>query len=101
MGILSTLTLLFWTPAIEIVVLALVPHHKASQLRFTANLFTALAGAILGTAYMLSFKRRAFFGPVVHQTVSKVHDLQTRELVLLSISALLILVFGFFSDYVP
>lgn len=60
----------------------------------------ALAGAILGAAYMLSFTRRAFFGPVVHQTVSKVHDLQTRELVLLSIPAFLILAFGFFPDII-
>lgn len=60
----------------------------------------ALAGAILGAAYMLSFTRRAFFGPVVHQTVGKVHDLQTRELVLLSIPAFLILAFGFFPDII-
>lgn len=40
MGILSTL---LWTPAIGIVVLALIPHHKTSQLRFIANLFTTLA----------------------------------------------------------
>ncbi len=58
----------------------------------------ALAGAILGAAYMLSFTRRAFFGPVVHVAVSRTHDLQTRELVLLCIPAFLILAFGFFPD---
>ncbi len=58
----------------------------------------ALAGAILGAAYMLSFTRRAFFGPVVHTAVSNMHDLQTRELALLFAPALLILIFGFFPD---
>ncbi|SDX11771.1 complex I subunit 4 family protein [Nitrosomonas communis] len=60
----------------------------------------ALAGAILGAAYMLYFTRRAFFGPVVHTAVSNMHDLQTRELVLLFAPALLILIFGFFPDII-
>ncbi|MBA4141686.1 MAG: NADH-quinone oxidoreductase subunit M [Nitrosospira sp.] len=60
----------------------------------------ALAGAILGAAYMLSFARRAFFGPIVHGDVSQTQDLRPRELILLCAPALLILVFGFFPNSV-
>ncbi len=58
----------------------------------------ALAGAILGAAYMLSFTRRAFFGPIKHDDVAQVHDLKTREFALLCLPAFLILLFGFFPD---
>jgi NADH-quinone oxidoreductase subunit M len=60
----------------------------------------ALLGAILGAAYMLSFVRRAFFGPIVHVTVHQVQDLRSREFGLLCIPALLVLFFGFFPDLV-
>ncbi len=58
----------------------------------------ALAGAILGAAYMLSFTRNAFFGPIIHTTVNQVQDLRPRELILLCAPALLILLFGFFPN---
>jgi len=58
----------------------------------------ALAGAILGAAYMLSFTRRAFFGPVTRADVSQTQDLQPREFALLCIPALLVLIFGLFPD---
>lgn len=51
----------------------------------------ALLGAILGAAYMLSFIRRAFLGPIIHANVSRLHDLRYRELGLLSVPALLVL----------
>ncbi len=59
---------------------------------------SALMGAVLGAAYMLSFSRRAFFGPILHADANLTHDLQMRELALLCIPALLILIFGFFPD---
>jgi len=59
---------------------------------------SALMGAVLGAAYMLSFSRRAFFGPILHADANLTHDLQIRELALLCIPALLILIFGFFPD---
>lgn len=40
MGILS---LLLWTPAVAMVVLALLPNHKSHQIRIVANCFTMLA----------------------------------------------------------
>jgi NADH-quinone oxidoreductase subunit M len=58
----------------------------------------ALAGAILGAAYMLSFTRRAFLGPIKHADVGQAHDLQQRELALMVIPALLVLGFGFYPD---
>lgn len=55
----------------------------------------ALLGAVLSAAYMLSFTRRAFFGPVVRGSVQQAQDLRPRELALLCVSALLVLNFGF------
>src|SRR6185437_2218853 len=60
----------------------------------------ALLGAILGAAYMLSFMRRAFFGPVIRAKLNQVQDLRARELGLLCVPALLVLFFGFFPDLV-
>lgn len=60
----------------------------------------ALIGAVLSAAYMLSFTRRAFFGPVTQTGVKQVQDLRPRELTLLCVSALLILGFGFFPNTV-
>ena len=60
----------------------------------------ALIGAILSAAYMLSFTRRAFFGPITQVSVRQVQDLRPRELRLLCVSALLILGFGFFPNSV-
>jgi NADH-quinone oxidoreductase subunit M len=60
----------------------------------------ALLGAILGAAYMLSFVRRAFFGPVVHVRLSQMQDLRSREFGLLCVPALFVLFFGFFPDLV-
>ena len=65
---------------------ALTAHHSLG--------FTALAGAILSAAYMLSFTRKAFFGPITQNAINKVQDLRPRELAILCIPALLILVFG-------
>ncbi|MDP1664164.1 MAG: NADH-quinone oxidoreductase subunit M [Methylobacter sp.] len=60
----------------------------------------ALIGAILSAAYMLSFTRRAFFGPVTQIGIKQMQDLRPRELTLLCVSALLILGFGFFPNSV-
>ncbi|MDP1774493.1 MAG: NADH-quinone oxidoreductase subunit M [Methylobacter sp.] len=60
----------------------------------------ALIGAVLSAAYMLSFSRRAFFGPVTQASVKQMQDLRPRELTLLCVSALLILGFGFFPNNV-
>ena len=66
---------------------ALTAHHSLG--------FTALAGAILSAAYMLSFTRKAFFGPITQNAINKAQDLRPRELAILCIPALLILVLGF------
>lgn len=65
---------------------------------YTALGIAALAGAIFGAAYMLSFTRRAFLGPITNANVSQAQDLRPRELVLLCLPALLVLFFGFFPD---
>ena len=59
-----------------------------------------LIGAVLSAAYMLSFTRLAFFGPISQTSVKQMLDLRARELTLLCLSALLILGFGFFPNSV-
>ncbi len=56
----------------------------------------ALAGAILGATYMLTFTRSAFFGPVANLAVSQIQDLKLREFALLCVPAALTLFLGFF-----
>ena len=60
----------------------------------------ALIGVVLSAAYMLSFTRRAFFGPVTHESINSTQDLLPREMALLCIPTLLILGFGFFPNFV-
>jgi len=62
--------------------------------------FTALAGSVLAAAYMLSFTRRAFYGPITKANVNQLQDLRPRELALLCVPALLVLVLGFFPNKV-
>jgi NADH-quinone oxidoreductase subunit M len=62
--------------------------------------FAALSGAILSAAYMLSYSRKAFLGPVIHNDIKQVFDLKPREIALLFIPGLLVLIFGFFPDYI-
>jgi NADH-quinone oxidoreductase subunit M len=66
---------------------ALTAHHSLG--------FSALAGAVLSSAYMLTFTRKAFFGPITQANVNAIHDLRPREIALLFIPALLILTLGF------
>ena len=61
---------------------------------------TALAGAVLCAAYMLSFTRQAFFGPITQARVHQLQDLRPRELALLCIPAFLILLWGFMPNSV-
>ncbi|MEQ1636172.1 MAG: NADH-quinone oxidoreductase subunit M [Methylococcales bacterium] len=59
---------------------------------------TALVAAVISSACLLVFSRRAFLGPIVHAGVEKLQDLRPREFILLSIPALLLLIFGIFPD---
>ena len=60
----------------------------------------ALAGAILGAGYMLSYTRRAFLGPISNNDIAQAQDLRSREFWLLFIPAFLVLIFGFFPDLI-
>lgn len=55
---------------------------------------TALAGAVLAAATLLTFTRRSFFGPIIHSDISRVQDLRFRELALLCMPAFLIFFLG-------
>jgi len=57
----------------------------------------ALAGAVIGAAYMLSFTRRAFFGPLkINQPLNQ--DLRPREFLVLAVPAILVLLIGIFPN---
>ncbi len=75
-----------------LIISALVAHPSLG--------IAALAAAVLGAAYMLDYTRKAFFGPIIHQTVRQCQDLRRRELLLLCVPALLVLVFGFFPNLI-
>lgn len=75
-----------------LIISALVAHPSLG--------IAALAAAVLSAAYMLDFTRKAFFGPIIHQTVRQLQDLRRRELLLLCVPALLVLVFGFFPNLI-
>lgn len=60
----------------------------------------ALAAAVLSAAYMLDFTRKAFLGPIVHQSVKQCQDLRRREVLLLCAPALFVLVIGFFPNLI-
>ncbi len=54
----------------------------------------ALAAAVLSTAYMFEFTRKAFFGPVNRPATGQCLDLRSRELIILCVPALFVLVLG-------
>lgn len=56
--------------------------------------FTALAGSVLSAAYLLSFTRKAFLGPVLQKSLHTLHDLRPREVALLCLPALFVLILG-------
>ncbi len=56
----------------------------------------ALVAVILGAVYFLSLYRKAFFGPITNPVIAQAQDLQKRELIIIGISAILILVAGFY-----
>ncbi len=66
---------------------------------YPALAMVALLGAVLGAAYLLGFVRRAFFGPVVQDAVARLEDLRPRELALLAVPAVLVLLIGFYPQW--
>lgn len=58
-----------------------------------------LFAAVLGAAYLLGYVRRSFWGPVVDVVVAQAQDLRPRELALLTVPALLVLMLGFYPQW--
>jgi NADH-quinone oxidoreductase subunit M len=75
-----------------LIVSALVAHPSLG--------IAALAAAIISAAYMLDFTRKAFFGPIIHQSIRQCQDLRCREMLLLCVPAVLVLTFGFFPNLI-
>ncbi|MEN8179280.1 MAG: NADH-quinone oxidoreductase subunit M [Pseudomonadota bacterium] len=75
-----------------ILVSALTTHTGAG--------LAALFGVVLGAGYFLRIYRRAFLGPVTSPVVADALDLRRRELLVVSVMALLILFAGLYPDAV-
>lgn len=56
----------------------------------------ALVAVILGAAYFISLYRKAFLGPITNSAIAQSADLQHREFFILGLSAVLILIAGFY-----
>ena len=56
----------------------------------------ALVAVILGAAYFISLYRKAFLGPITNSAIAQSADLQHREFFILGLSAILILIAGFY-----
>jgi NADH-quinone oxidoreductase subunit M len=78
-------------PAEFLLILSALKTHTGAGL-------AALAGVILGAAYFLGIYRRAFLGPVHSAVIADAVDLRVRELVVISLMAVLILVGGIYPN---
>lgn len=59
----------------------------------------ALAGAVLSAGYVLNFIRISFWGPIRHEGILNMQDLSHRELLVLTVPALLVIFLGFAPGY--
>ena len=78
-------------PAEFLLILSALKTHTGAGL-------AALAGVILGAAYFLGIYRRAFLGPVHSAVIADAVDLRVRELVVVSLMAVLILIGGIYPN---
>jgi NADH-quinone oxidoreductase subunit M len=60
----------------------------------------ALAAAVISAMYTLDFTRKAFWGPATRQAVERLQDLRPREVLVLSVPAVLVLVLGLFPNLI-
>jgi NADH-quinone oxidoreductase subunit M len=80
-------------PAEFLMILSALKTHTGAGL-------AALFGVILGAGYFLSIFRKAFLGPVTNSVVAECVDLRWRELLIVTVFALLILLGGLFPSLV-
>tara|TARA_Y100000591_G_scaffold11573_1_gene8993 strand:- start:3598 stop:4101 length:504 start_codon:yes stop_codon:yes gene_type:complete len=58
----------------------------------------ASLGVILGAAYMLWLYRRVVFGVITNSEVNKLKDLNSSEIIILSVLAFVSIIFGFYPE---
>ena len=76
-------------PAEFLILYAVITTHTGAGL-------AALATVIVGAAYFITLYRRAFLGPASSSAITQADDLQTRELFIVVLFAILILVAGLY-----
>lgn len=97
------LTVLFFLFALSSIGVPLTTGFPAELLMLIGTLQTypvltvvVLFAAVLGAAYLLNFIRRGFLGPVTRDAVARLQDIRPRELLLLTVPALLVLMLGLY-----
>jgi len=80
-------------PAEFLILLSVLSTHTGAGL-------AALFGIVLGTGYLMSVYKRDFLGPIKKDIIADACDLSKRELLIVSLLALIILVLGFFPHLV-
>lgn len=80
-------------PAEVLIILSALKSHTGAGL-------AALFGIVLGSGYLLAYYRRAFYGPIASQVVANAMDLRRRELLVVTLFALIIFGAGVFPSAV-
>ncbi|MEN8169906.1 MAG: NADH-quinone oxidoreductase subunit M [Pseudomonadota bacterium] len=80
-------------PAEFLIILSALKTHTGAGL-------AALFGIVLSAGYLLAYYRRAFYGPVKSSVVAEAMDLRGRELLLVTVFALIILITGLYPSAV-
>lgn len=80
-------------PAEFLMIISALKTHTGAGL-------AALIGVILGAGYFLKIFRRAFLGPVTNSVIDECVDLRWRELLTVTVFAILILIGGLFPSLV-
>lgn len=79
-------------PAELLMLISILKTHTGAGL-------AALAAIVIGAGYFVSIYRRAFFGPVNNPVVAQLSDLKRRELMIVTVAAMLIIFNGLFPGW--
>jgi NADH-quinone oxidoreductase subunit M len=76
-------------PAELLIILSALKSHTGAGL-------AALFSVVVSAGYLLAYYRRAFYGPLTNSVVAAARDLRRRELLLVTVFALIILLTGIY-----
>ncbi len=76
-------------PAEFLIIVSALKSHTGAGL-------AALFGVVIGAGYLLAYYRRAFYGPARNQAIIEALDIRGRELIVVSVFALVIIATGLY-----